>query len=340
MRRDVYVLQRVATLQNVLLAVYKACRAGGAGGAGADRRKFLSQLQPNCEALLRSLAAGDWTPQPFHRFIVWDPKQREIHAAHFADRVAHHALMNVAGPMLERGATESSFACRQGRGSLRAVAAVRHAAARSRWFLKLDIRRYFDSVSHQILTELLHRRFKDQGFLQTLERIINGFQKTLGHGLPIGTLTSQYLANFFLDGFDHWIQQQACSGYARYMDDFVIFHTDQDALADVFQHTESWLGQQRSLRLRESCQPQPVQNGVPFLGYRVFPGAVLLARKSRHRFTRRLKSLELSYDTGNIDALTLQQRTDALLAFTRHADCLRWRQRVVNALGCTENADP
>jgi len=73
---------------------------------------------------------------------------------------------------------------------------------------------------------------------------------------------------------------------------------------------------------------------------RVLPGAVLLARKSRHRFTRRLKSLELSYDTGNIDALTLQQRTDALLAFTRHADCLRWRQRVVNALGCTENADP
>lgn len=210
MKRSGFLMQAAATVPNVVLAVRKACNPGV---GSAEQQRFLGQLELNCNSLVHSLLDGSWTPGPYHRFIVCDPKRREIHAARFADRVVHHALLNVAGPLLEKGASEASFACRRGRGNTRAVDAVWRAAGRCRWFLKLDVRRYFDSVSHDILLNLLHRRFKDHRFLLVVERIIRSYEKSPGCGLPIGTLTSQYLANFYLDGLDHWIQHdQGCPG--------------------------------------------------------------------------------------------------------------------------------
>jgi hypothetical protein len=160
--------------------------------------------------------------------------------------------------------------------------------------------------------------------------VICSFEKTAGRGLPIGTLTSQYFANFYLDAFDHWVQQECgCGGYARYMDDFVIFHRERGFLEDLLPRIAHWLQQRRGLLLRELPQPVATSEGIPFLGYRVFPGAVLLARRARRRFVARMRVMEGEYVEGLIDRYRLQRRMDALLSFTSHASCRSWRRRVV-----------
>ena len=330
MKRFPALMPRVAAWENLALAFQKA--ASGRRTSPAVRR-FASSLDRELNSLVRELKEGTWQPGAYQRFIVRDPKVRTIHAAPFRDRVVHHALMNVAGPCLERSAIHHSYACRTGRGNL---AAVQHAAActrRYRSFLKLDVRRYFDSISHDKMRALLRRRIKDGALLAVLDRVIQSFHTSTGCGLPIGTLTSQYLANFYLDGLDHCIMETLrCPAYVRYMDDLVLWHDDAAVLADWHDQIAIWLVAERGLVLKGLAKPAPCHEGLPFLGYRITPRAVLLSRVSRHRFVARVRSNERAHGSGGMSSTEMQRRTDALLAFTGVAECRVWRQRVLAEL--------
>jgi hypothetical protein len=226
-----------------------------------------------------------------------------------------------------------SFACRLGRGNL---AAVHHAArcTRShRFFLKLDVRRYFDSIHHDTLRELFRRRFKDGAFLRLLDRVLDSFHVTEGRGIPIGSLTSQYFANLYLDAMDHWIVEGLrCPAYVRYMDDFVLWHDDEAVLQRWLGEISGWVAAERRLELKGSPRAARSREGVPFLGYRITPHGVLLGRRARRRFAARLRGDEDAHAAGRLPSLQLQRRTDALLAFVRVAECRSWRQRFLATL--------
>ncbi len=321
-------MEQVASVP-VLAAAFQLAAAGKGERAAVCR--FRSELDAELGALVRELSCGTWIPGPFERFTVRDPKLRVIHAAPFRDRVVHHALMLVAGPVLERSAAAHSCACRAGRGNLAAVWIATRAARRYPHYLKLDVRRYFDSVPHEVLIRLLHGRFKDRALLAVLERIIGSFSTEPGRGLPIGTLTSQYFANFFLDGMDHWLKGTLrIPAAVRYMDDFVVWHDDFAELMRVHTAVAEWLEKERGLTLKESAGPRPCAEGIPFLGFRILPGRVLLARASRRRFAARLRGYEASCAEGTMSPAELQRRVSALLAFTDNARCLAWRRRVTS----------
>ena len=166
--------------------------------------------------------------------MVFDPKERMICAAPFRDRVAHHAIMNVVEPHFESYQIDDSYACRTGQGL---DAAIARAVAFSRagdWYLKMDVRKYFDSVDHGVLKMLLRRRFKDPALLALLDGVIDSYENSPGRGLPIGNLTSQFFANHYLGVSDHYIKQTlGCRRYVRYMDDFVVWDSEKDRLRQV-----------------------------------------------------------------------------------------------------------
>ncbi len=248
-------------------------------------------------------------------------------------RLLQMNLMNVAGSCFERGAVAHSYACRSGRGNLAAIKTAARCTRANRFFLKLDIRRYFDSIHHDTLRSLFRRIFKDGAFLSLLDQVLGSFETKDGRGLPIGTLTSQYFANFYLDGLDHWIMESlGCRAYVRYMDDFVLWHQD----AGVLEHWQGviagWLGRGLHLELKATPGAVACADGLPFLGYRVLPGRVLLGRAARQRFFQRLEGYEKAYGEGSMSAADLQRRADALLAFTQVAACGAWMQRGLASL--------
>jgi RNA-directed DNA polymerase len=319
-------LERIATRENVAAAYWQAAR-GKRRSAGVLR--FAADFDGEIQRLVRDLADGTWQPGAYQMFQVRDPKLRVIHAAPFRDRVAHHALMRICAAPMERGAMPQSYACRIGRGS---HAAVRDAAGRARagrFFLKLDVRRYFDSICHARLEHLLRRVIKDGPVLDLLGRIIASHGTAAGPGLPIGTLTSQYFANFFLDGMDRWIiSGLGCTDYVRYMDDFVLWHDDAARLREWGRQIGEWLDAERGLGLKQEPEVLPCREGMEFLGYRVLPGRILMARKSRRRFVQKLRANEAAHEAGRITGMELQRRVDALLGWLKIAACQTWRGRV------------
>ena len=167
----------------------------------------------------------------FRQFVIRDPKERIISAPPFAERVLHHALMNVCEPHLERWLIPDTFACRAGKGRDRRSRSRRHFAGRFPFFFKLDIRKYFDSVPHDRLLDRLARRFKDRPLLDLFGRIVRSFRASLGRGLPIGSLTSQHFANFYLGWFDRFVKETLrLRGYMRYMDDMALWADDRATL--------------------------------------------------------------------------------------------------------------
>ena len=282
---------------------------------------------PNCDM---TAAARPITFGPYRQFRVFDPKERVISVAPFRDRVLHHALMNVCEPVFDRYAIHDTYACRKDKGCHRGVLRAQDFSRRFPWFVKLDIRRYYDSVDHDVLFRLLCRRFKDPALLVLLRRLIDSYETTPDKGLPIGNLTSQHFANCYLGEFDHWVKEQKrVEGYVRYMDDFVLWGRNAGELRAQVREIRQFLHDDLRLDLKDEVLVNRCGCGLPFLGYRVFPGRVLLSRRSRARFRRKFLAYDACWRTGEWSEAYVARRMAALIAWTRFAEARGFRQKVL-----------
>jgi len=316
--------ERIIERENVRLAVHKALRGKR---SKADARAFVSRLDENIEALRCSVADGDVVLGQWHQFTIFDPKQRLITAPCFRERVLHHAIMNVCEPVFERWLIADTFACRKGKGRLAALDRARGFAARRGYFLRLDVRKYFDSVAHDVLLSRLERLFKDRRLLELFHDIITSFASAPGRGLPIGSLTSQHFANVYLGAFDRFVKEGLrVKGYVRYMDDCVLWSDTTAALKAHRASAAAFLKDELALELKPAFINRTA-HGMDFLGLRVYPTHMILNRRSRVRFRRKLGALERAFLDGRIDESTLQQRATALVAFTRTSGVSSWRFR-------------
>jgi len=285
MRRARIELAQVAAYDNLADAVRKAARGKRARPAGQG---FLADLDGNLSRLGRAIRAGTMPIGRFGRCTVHDPKPRTIHAPCFTDRVFHHALMNLAGPVLERALTEATYACRIGMGNHAAAERVQALSRRFPWYVKIDVEHYFDTVDQRLLFELLCRRFKGGPFLETLWRVIDAFAVTPGQGLPIGALTSQHFANYYLDGFDRFMQErQPALGYVRYMDDCVWWCADRQIARATLAAARDYLADERLLKVKAGAQINRSARGVTFCGFRILPGTIRLTARKRRRYAQR-----------------------------------------------------
>lgn len=331
MKRHGQLMPRVADLENLRLAFWKAAK--GKRGK-ADCRAFRERLDENLSALRAELLTGDVAVGDYHYFKVFDPKERLICAASFRERVLHHALMNVCEPVLEKAAIFDSYACRKGKGRERAVVRAQHYVRTHGWFLKMDIRKYFDSIHQATLRTLLARKFKDALVLNVFDRVIGSYHAALGCGLPIGNLTSQHFANFYLAPLDRFIKETVRrAAYVRYMDDFVVWGESAAELREVCNRVRQFLARELKLELKAGTSINRTNFGMDFLGYRLFPETVRLARRSKVRFARKFRRYEAAYPRGAWSELVLQQRMQALLAFVMPAESLAFRRHIIHRFG-------
>lgn len=318
-------------------ALRRAARRAARGKrATSSAARFLDRLEPELLRLQRDLIAGTWRPGTAQRFVIHDPKERTITAVPFADRVVHHALIAPLEPLFERRMISDSFACRKGLGTHAALRRATQLLRRHDWFLKLDVRRCFDSISHRVVHERLARIVKDRRVLELCARILGGptgdpaLECALdGRGLPIGSLTSQWFCNLVLDPLDHHIREVLrVPGYVRYMDDMLLFHRSIDDLQAAHGDVRAFLAERLDLALKDSATVlAPARVGAPFLGWRIHRGGLRLRRETLRRAEWRLRLRQRALHRGWIDAESCRQSTASIMAHLSHGGTLALRRR-------------
>ena len=305
-------LWETLTSEENLRAAWGRVRRGHA--ASVSVRAFEADLDANLAALRESLRTGTYAPGAYRQFHIYDPKPRTISCAPVVDRVVHHALCGVITPLLERRFVSVSFACREGFGAHAACALARRYAGKAKFFCKMDVRHYFDSIDHERLLGVLLPQFREREMKGLITRIVRHPVpgQTEGMGLPIGNLTSQWFANAFLDAFDHaalaGLGGAKSVGYLRYMDDFVFFGETKAACWQFHDAAKEWIAEERGLEIKdEATVVAPVTEGVPFLGLRIWGGAWRLQRgrflRTRRTFAERCRQ----FASGRLDEARFAQ---------------------------------
>lgn len=295
---------------------------------------FRRDFEVNIQKLREQLLGNEPDVGHYRFFYVRDPKPRHICAASFQERVLHHAIMNILEPVLESYAIYDSYACRKDKGVHKALKRAQTYSGNYLWYLKLDIRKYFDSIDHGIMISLLSRHIKDRELILLFETILATYHTEPGKGVPIGNLISQHLANFYLGYFDHWIKEERrIRPYLRYMDDFIVFGQDKDGLKTELDCIRQFLKQKLTLELKDNIQLNRCSRGIPFLGYRVFPGRILLSPRSRQRFSKKFRKYENNQIIGKWSWGELARHSGPLIEFTKAADSKGLRRHIIHRFG-------
>jgi RNA-directed DNA polymerase len=308
-KRTTHLFWQVASFDRLCRAARKASKGKT---LSTDALMFILDLEPAVLTLQRQLNEGTYCPGLYRTFRIRDPKPRTISAAPFRDRVVHHALCAAMEPRLEAYAIYDSYACRKGKGQKAALKRCQSYATTYGYFAKLDVRHFFETADHDVLVLLLHRLFKDPALLALAERFIRNGDGASGSGcgLPIGNLTSQHFANLYLGPLDHYVKEVlGVAGYLRYMDDMLFFGDDPQSLQKQVEAVKAFAARRLRLEMRKDAERFDVSlSGVPFLGFRIWPGLIRFDRARRRRFLRKMKSVQSDQgfddSTASIRAMT------------------------------------
>ncbi len=229
-------------------------------------------------------------------------KERELmKLPYFPDRIIQWAIMLQIEDVFHKVFTNFTCASLKNRGIHKAMKLVdkyMKDEAGTMYCLKIDVNKFYPSINHEILKNLLRKKFKDKDLLELLDKIIESIPD--GKGVPIGSYLSQYLANFYLAYFDHWLKEDMKVSYVvRYMDDVVILHHSKDFLHWLKRQMDKYLWENLKLTIKDNWQVFPTGiRGVDFVGYRHFYGFKLLRKKTCKRFKRSLMRLHRKLAKG------------------------------------------
>ncbi len=302
MKRYGNLFYRISSFEALLKATQCAARGKKQKPGVAE---FLRNIENEVIELEQELRSKTYSPRTYDIFMVRDPKERRICAAEFHDRVVHHSVCAVLEPIFEQAFIYDTYACRTSKGTHLAIKRAKAFSGRYKYYLKLDVRKFFDTIDHQILKSLIHKKIKDTDLLWLIDLFIDHPVPwtEYGKGIPIGNLTSQHFANYYLSGLDHYIKEcLRIEAYLRYMDDFVLFADEKDTLWDAKQRIENYLDIDLCLKIKESALIlAPVSQGLSFLGVRIFPGIIRLQRQGWRRFRRKFQNRNKKFIDRRLD---------------------------------------
>jgi RNA-directed DNA polymerase len=327
MKRANNLLPLIEDMDNLRLAFWKA---GKGKRHAAAVLAYQENLEENLRELQRQIQAGSVAVGDYRYFLIHEPKEREICAGAFREQVLHHALMNVCHAYFDKKLIHDCYASRKGKGTYAALERAKDYTRKYSWYLKLDVRKFFASIHHDVLKGQLAAMFKEERLLRIFFQIIDSFEASPGRGVPIGNLTSQYFANHYLSGLDHYIKERlGIEAYVRYMDDMVLWHDDKMVLKAVDKVVTAYLENCLQLELKP-IQLNSSEQGLPFLGYRLFAHYGRLLQKSKQRYIRKLNQTIESWHEYRLDDAGAAARILPLVAFTGHVQALHFRKGVLS----------
>ncbi len=323
MKRTGHLTEKIAARDNLYLAFIKARRGKQ---MKAEVKAFAKDLDVNISQMSREILDGTVAVGDYRYFKIRDPKERVISAAPFRERVLQHAIMNVCHDIFDRTLIDTTYATRRGKGLYAALDKAVKAASHYEYLVKLDFRKHYDSIDHEVLKRRLRRMLKDKTLLALLDRIIDSYNVAEGKGLPIGNLTSQYFANLYLSDLDHKVKELwKADIYIRYMDDILIAGNDKAALKRLVGLMTEYATQELKLTFKPPVYRR-VADGQVFLGYRVLPYHCKLSGRSKRRFRSKLTTYNRLLAEDKWDELQYQEHIVPLLAFTMHAESRSFRK--------------
>ena len=336
------VFETICSFENLYVAYQKARR----GKRYRDYAvHFERRLEENLLELKQELLTDTYHPGAYRAFYIREPKKRLISAAPFRDRVVQHAVIDVIEPLMDPILIEDTYACRKSKGTHAALDRCQYYLQRFDWVLKCDIMKYFPSIDHELLSKILGENIRDMRTLNLLNLILgtgNAQEPVLAwfprddlltpaerrHGIPIGNLTSQFFANFYLDGLDRFVKQELrCRGYVRYMDDFILFGSTKQQLFQWRDQIRIFLS---GIRLRLHNRKQeifPTKNGVSFLGFHLFAWHRRLSQTNIAYFKARTKTQMLMVHNGLMNFVTFRQSLVSWIGHASHGNT--WNLRKV-----------
>lgn len=277
-RKYKHLIGDIASYDNLVTAAMKA-RKGNPNSVGG--MVYMDYLESNSLVFSDSILSGEYQPGKPKEFFIYEPKQRLISALPFKDRVVQHAINNVIEPIFESTFYKQSYGCIKGKGThsgaIECQATMRRLQkAGDVWILKTDFSGYFYNIDRVIL----HRRIRAKISCQHTIDLIEKFIPSYGTGIPIGNLTSQLFANVYGSIADEWILHTAKNkNFIRYMDDIVIFGRSKSELLELKDKFEMFCLNEMKLKLSKWSVTNANQ-GVNFLGYRIWPTHKLMRKQS------------------------------------------------------------
>ena len=273
---------------------------------------FEQSLSFNLWFLYHKLQNRTYQISGYHKFMIYEPKKREIQALLYKDRVVQHALCdNYLYPLLTKRFIYTNCACQKFKGTDFALDTLtgyltsfykKHGKAG--YILKADIHHYFPSINHEILKSTISKPVDDPDILSLLYHIIDSFNGDTGLGIPMGNQTSQLFALYYLDPLDRLCKEKlGIKYYIRYMDDIIILYEDKERLKSVYAQMRDLTENSLKLEFNQKTQIFPIKNGVEFLGWHFYIGDTgkiyrKLKNQSKKRYKNRMKKLADDYSSG------------------------------------------
>lgn len=295
--------EKIISIENLILAWEEFVKGKR---SRKDVQEFQLHLMDNILFLCQDLKNKVYIHGGYHAFNISDPKPRNIHKATVRDRLLHHTIYRMLYPYFDKKFIHDSYSCRINKGTHKAMdrfqyffRKVSKNNTKTCWVLKCDIKKFFASVDHNILKEILSKSLFDKDILWLLGQVIDSFQSTnsaiaenVDCGLPLGNLTSQLLVNIYMNEFDQYIKRELkVKYYIRYADDFVILSEDKEYLNNLLRYIVVNLKEKLKLELHpDKVFIKTIASGVDFLGWVHFPKHRVLRRSTKRRVIKNLKA--------------------------------------------------
>ncbi len=307
-----------------------------------DVQQFERELEKNIFRLHRALICKRYKHSPYQSFFIQDPKVRHIRKACVIDRLVHQAVYSQLNRIFEPKLIHHLYSSRLGKGTHKGVFALKSAAlkisknnTRPCWALKCDVRKFYDSVDHEILFNLLKQSIKDQDALMLCREIIESFdiEGTPGKGLPIGNLTSQIFTNIYLNELDQFIKHTLrVKHYLRFADDFLLLSPNRKDLEETLPLLHSFLNEKLLLEIHpKKVSLRELHQGVDFLGYVTLPHHRVLRTTTKRRMIRKLSLRHKEYFDGKVTSESLNQSLQSYLGILTHADAFEFQEDIKNS---------
>jgi RNA-directed DNA polymerase len=317
MKRHGGLWPRIVDADNIRAAYLRARK-----GKGWQRNvlRFESRLDENLNFVRDLLLSKTYKTSKYRVKLVHEPKRREIFVLPFSpDRIVQHALLNVVAPIWDNMFLHDSYCCRNRKGPHKGSNKTMVHVRKYSYCLKCDVSKFYPSIRHDVLFNIVQRKIKCPDTLWLFREII--YSPGDGVNAPIGNYTSQWFGNLYLNELDMMIKHELrCKAYLRYCDDFCLFGDDKTLLNWMSGKIENFLASRLGLRLSKR-DLFPVARGVDFLGYRHFPeGYLLLRKRTAKRMRKRLRSIPAMLESGRVGLDTARSMVASARGWMRWAN--------------------